>query len=279
MQSCFDGNKLLDPKADTMIFLADSENLVLSEENYAEGNINSGDPTLEVCNGISSVDLKQNMLICEEFTETLCKLETIAPTPAPIGSASASPSTSPSSSPVVTTASPSSSPVATTVLCSDGTTIGYDDWNAVAQDIEDDAFQGPGVGGTFVLCPNTSFDTTSIDGFFNEALVIYHSNVIIQCGSTGSSENNCIVNGNATAIEVQGVASIGGTVVPTGVEIRGLSFVGDAERGAPKVALNSMVGSSQVKVVDCIFSVRKFIVSLLAFVKSEIHYLFFLSGR
>jgi len=144
--------------------------------------------------------------------------------------------------------------VAQTVLCSDGTTIGYDDWNAVAEDIETDAFGGPGVGGTFVLCPNTTFDTTSIDDFFNEALIIYQSNVIIQCGSTGSSENNCVVNGDATAIEVQGVVTIGIPVVPTGIEIRGLSFVGDAERGAPLVAVNSLVDSSQVEVIDCIFA-------------------------
>jgi hypothetical protein len=52
---------------------------------------------------------------------------------------------------------------------------------------------------TYTLCPNTKFDAATLnsDGNFIGASPLFvRSNVLVQCGSDGSSQNSCVIDGN-----------------------------------------------------------------------------------
>jgi hypothetical protein len=52
---------------------------------------------------------------------------------------------------------------------------------------------------TYTLCPNTKFDAATLnsDGnFADKSPLFVRSNVLVQCGSDGSSQNSCVIDGN-----------------------------------------------------------------------------------
>lgn len=84
--------------------------------------------------------------------------------------------------------------------------------------------------------------------------------MLFQCGSDGSSNNNCTVTGGELGIAVVGYLSVVGAVPPINVVIRGISFVGDDDSSeysnVPTAAVVVNVLGSQILVEDCIFAVR-----------------------
>jgi len=96
----------------------------------------------------------------------------------------------------------------------------------------------------FVICADTKFNPYEItyDGYKASDISIYKSNITIQCGQDGSSENDCIFEGAKSHFFIGGSA--------TNILLKGITMK-DATESAV-LAYGRTIGS--VSIEDCVFS-------------------------
>jgi hypothetical protein len=180
---------------------------------------------------------------CEAFSAPNClardfeQSNTTAPSSAPSG-ASGQPSEIQSQAPSTflspsLSASPSVTSLPTSLGC-------IEEWNELSLAVRKASMSND--GGIFTICPNTQMNVDMSPNPEITPIVISSSNTTIQCGTTGSIQNECVIFGGGRHFEIVGNAS--------GIEILGLRFVG---------ALNYSIGAfgsprASVRFIDCVWN-------------------------
>ena len=96
-----------------------------------------------------------------------------------------------------------------------------------------------GLGSNFILCPNTLFDVNDYPDSLVTPIIIYSSDITIQCGDDGKWSNNCIISGGITQFKLKNFLM--------GVEFRGVIF--EKSRGMSIFAAASQ--DSNALFIDC----------------------------
>ena len=171
---------------------------------------------------------------CLAFTAKRCEatdfVESVSPSPAPSLPVS---SEIPTALPVTNSDMPSLSLRPSSNGC-------FTKWDALSAAVG--SASSSGEGETFIICPNT---VMNVDFFSDEEItpiIVGAGGIVIQCGSDGIADNNCLIFGGQSHFSIVESAAQ--------VEFRGLKFV-----GATGNSINALGNSSaSATFYECTFS-------------------------
>jgi hypothetical protein len=212
--SCFIGNTATESKG---VILVDATSTLLEfEDNFGLENtvVNAA------CQGVLVKGATESEDVCVVFDSDSCGILDLSPPP------TSSPSIMPSAS-----QKPSDF-----VEC-------ISEWDVLSSAIRTAA--NDNTGGRFVICSNTTFQLQDYPDPQITPLQVFGSNITVQCGYTGSREENCTVDGGALQIKIRNT-------------VRDIRFVGLTFTGSTMLSIQAeATPDSLAHFVDCAWMVSR----------------------